>query len=168
MEQWGSDPQFLPLSPHIQLEITDPIFTGSSVIPAQISPYINLPLHPHTISPSSTRLQRCIFSSRRMRASTAYVQLYHPGKSWSEGELSHESVLSPTLPQFWEQFSSQTLPKCLRALGASPPLCSDPSGATKVGVSTFNSQPSPTPPTSRYFLGMPPAIKCFLSILLTD
>lgn len=56
-----------------------------------------LPLHHHTISSSCTRLQRCIFSWKRMRVSTAYVQLHHPGKSWSE-ELSHSPCWAPGCP----------------------------------------------------------------------
>lgn len=123
-----------------------------------------LPLHQHTISSSSTGRQRCIFSWERMRVSTAYVRLYHPGKSWSE-ELSLYSVLSSMLPQFCDQHSSQTLKtKFESSAGFSSPLVALPGTKVCAWASTFNSQPSPTPPTSRYFLEMPPGIKCFPSI----
>lgn len=119
-----------------------------------------LPLHHHTISSSSTRLQRCIFSRKRMGVSTAYAQLYHPGKSWRE-ELSNLSVLSSMLPQFCDQFSRQTPKNQVRDLcrlllpSALAPLVALP--GTEVWASTLNSQPSSTP-APRSFLGMPAGI----------
>lgn len=109
------------------------------MIPAEIllgSPthalHKTLPLHHHTISSSSTRLQRCIFSWERMRVSTAYVGLYHPGKSWSWAMNPCWAPRCPSsgigsqarhLKTEFETSADSSSP-----LQASPDLCTDPSG----------------------------------------
>jgi len=115
-----------------------------------------------------------------MKVSTAYVQLYHPEKHFSEA-LSNWFVLNSVLSQLYYQYSSQILQTRFDSsisksnAGVSSAIPRLPRlhlqqqlPAIKVygQHTTFNSELSSTPHTPRHFFEILPQMMCFLSIQL--